>query len=122
MVVYAFEDPQSLHELENALRHIIGDILVFKGFSDTHSFYHAAYNSHYDIAIANMEHLNRSGIKMFANLCMKYPTRNFIGVSTEERHGDSLMLLKYHASGYIKKPYDTETLMDSLQNLRLPVK
>ena len=112
---------QGLIDLEKALKHIIGDELVFKGFTDTPSLYKQARSGDYDVIFANMELFNRSGMQLFLKLRLKHPANNFIGIASKARHSDAVTLMRYHASGYIKKPYDIETLSESLSHLRFPI-
>ena len=119
VVVFAFDDKQSLQELENALKGIMGDALVFKGFCDTEKLWHEAQQEHYDVAFVNVEINNRKGMLLFGKLKSKFPARGFIGMTKNERYCDSFTLLKYHANDCLVKPVDIKRLSESVSRLRV---
>ena len=118
MIVYAFDDVQGVKLLERALKELIGEGLIFQGFTSTAALLHAAEQTLYDVAFADVECEN--GLKLLTELHRLYPRSNFIGVAEEAQISTALTLHRIYASGYLNKPYDKEALADTLRHLRFP--
>ena len=122
MVVYAFDGQQGLEELEARLREIIGENLLFRGFTDVLEVLNACKYKPYDVLFANVEIQVRSGMYLLSELYGKYPYTNYIGTASKESERDALLLHRIYAGGYLIRPYDAQMLADLLHHLRYPVK
>ena len=121
MIVYAFDEQQGLNELNHTLKQILGADLKFRGFTSVGELLKSAKQEGYDVLFADLEIQNRRGLYLLGELRYEFPHTNFIGVAAKENQADALTLHRIHASGYIIKPYDKETLEDSLAHLHFPL-
>ncbi|MEE3450905.1 MAG: response regulator [Acutalibacteraceae bacterium] len=122
MVVYAFDEPNELKKLNKVLDQILGKNLQFRGFTSVGELLKSARHERYDVLFADLEIQNRKGLFLLGELWYEFPHTNYIGVSAKPNNADALTLHFIHADGYIIKPYDKETLEDSLYYLRYVAK
>ena len=121
MMIYAYDDRKGLAMLEEALRTMLGDKMTFKGFTDSTALMMAAETTGYDIAFADVEYNGNSGMRLLGELSRQYPHSNYIGVTNNGSVLTALTMHRIHACDYLVKPYYTEQLADTLENLRFPV-
>ena len=122
MIVYAFDEQQGLKELKQTLTQILGSELQFRGFTSASELLKIAEQERYDVVFADLEIQNRKGMYLLGELCFNFPHTNYIGAAVKPNQADALTLHRIHAVGYIFKPYDKETLEDSLAHLRYPIR
>ena len=122
MVVYAFDEQRGLEELESVLREILGEKLLFRGFTDVREVLNACRYRPYDVLFANVEIQNRSGMHLLSQMFCNDPYTNYIGTASSASESNALLLHRIHAGGYLIQPYDAEKLAETLRFLRYPVK
>ena len=120
-MILAFDDSRGLIELEAVLKELFGDKMLFRGFDSIEKVLQAAEKQGYDIVIADVTYRNRSGMLLLGELSFRYPRTNYIGTAAILSESDAMTMHHLHG-GYIIKPYDREILVDTLSNLRYPVK
>lgn len=122
MIVYAYDEQQGLEKLEALLREIVGNDLLFSGFTDVRSIPNACKYKPYDVLFVNVEIQERSGMYLLSEMYGNYPYTNYIGTASKASERDALLLHRIYAGGYLIKPYDAEMLGDALRYLRYPVR
>ena len=120
MLILAFDGRQGLKELQTVLKELLGDKMCFQGFESVEKLLKTAEKHGYDIVFADVTYQNRSGLLLLEELSFRCPRTNYVAVAAYPRESDALTMHNLHG-GYIQKPYDRETLADTLSHLRYPI-
>ena len=120
MLILALDDRQGLNDLEAVLRELLGSELTFRGYDSARALLDAANRQGYDLVIADVQYRNRSGLLLLSELAFSRPRTNLVGAAAHLSERDALTMHHLHG-GYIQKPYDRETLADTLSHLRYPI-
>ena len=121
MLILALDDRQGLNDLEAVLRELLSSELTFRGYDSARTLLDAANRQGYDLVIADVQYRNRSGLLLLSELAFSRPRTNFVGAAAYLSERDAMTMHHLHG-GYIQKPYDRETLADTLSHLRYPIK
>jgi len=121
MLILALDDRQGLNDLETVLRELLGSELTFRGYDCAKKLLDTANKQGYDLVIADVQYRNQSGLLLLSELAFSHPRTNYVGAAANLSERDALTMHHLHG-GYIQKPYDRETLADTLSYLRYPVK
>ncbi len=128
MLVYALDTKKELKMLKKFLDELCRGELEFVGFTDVKELICAAAERAFDAVYINLDYnaqdYSRSGELAARSLFKNFNERqlNIIGVSDVQNEKYGNLLFEIYASSFIGKPYERDKLIDTLKNLRFPVR